>query len=135
MGSIFKGIGLAAKTSQVGYGAQDFQTVHNVLMYFLFKGGLLGTCLALVGLTGILFRGYMLIYTLRVPFERTIARALVAAYGGQLIASLAMPRLTYPIGAVFVSMIAAAFVVLGDQTSAAETNSVELSEQSEIEYT
>ncbi len=112
MGSSFTGISYVAKTTQFSYTQVAYQTVHNVWMYYLFKGGLVGMVLVALGLGGIIGRGYLI--TQRIPDlrDRYLMRGLLAALIGQLIASLAMPRLTYPKGAVFLAMAAAAFVVM-----------------------
>ena len=112
MGGAFEGFGFVSKTSQLAYGQATFTTVHNVWMYYLFKGGLVGFLLVVLASAGIFARGYSIIPTIRDARDRFLLRGLVAALGGQLAASLAMPRLTYPIGYVFISMIACVFVVL-----------------------
>ena len=111
MGSTFEGLGLVMSGDQLAAGQTASQTVHNVWMYYLFKGGLVGLFLAMAGLGGILIRGYSLIATARDSREQFFLRGLVAAMAGQLIASLAMPRLTYPSGHLLVAMMATAFLV------------------------
>ena len=112
MGSTFEALGLAAKTSQIAYSQSTFQTIHNVWMYFLFKGGLLGFLLILTGLAGIFIEMARRIPHVRDAHERAIFRGLTAAYGAQLVAMLAMPRLLYPSGYVLVAMFAAYTVLL-----------------------
>ncbi|MBP8129378.1 MAG: hypothetical protein KA184_07320, partial [Candidatus Hydrogenedentes bacterium] len=51
---------------------------------------------------------------------RFLLRGLVAATAGQLVASLAMPRLTYPAGAVFLAMMTCAFLVLSREQDGAQ---------------
>ncbi len=118
MGRSFEAFGYVAKTSQLSYARAEYQTLHNVWMYFLFKGGLAGILLALVGLGGLALRGVQIMDRLEDPFERFYARGLAAAFAGQLVASLAMPRLTYPQGHVFVAMVAVAFLWLARQPAA-----------------
>lgn len=112
MGSTFMGLGYVSSKSLRAASTAEFQTVHNVWMYFLFKGGMAGMILVLLGLGGIAGRGYQLLDRLARPSDRALMRGLIAALVGQLIASLAMPRLTYASGHVFVAMIAAAIVIM-----------------------
>lgn len=119
MGRSFEAFGYVAKTSQFSYAQSEYQTLHNVWMYFLFKGGLAGILLAVVGLGGLALRGMQLMDRLQDPFERFFARGLAAAFAGQLVASLAMPRLTYPQGHVFVAMVAIAFLWLAREPASA----------------
>ena len=112
MGSSFTGLGYVAKTTQVSYTQISYQTVHNVWVYYLFKGGLAGLVLVGLGLGGIAGRGYLIAERIPSLADKFLMRGLLAAFIGQLIASLAMPRLTYPKGAVFLAMVAAAFVAM-----------------------
>lgn len=112
MGSKFTGLGFVAKNALRSVSQMDFQTVHNVWMYFLFKGGLVGMFLVTLGLGGILTRAHRIITGLGSRRGQYLMRGLLAALAGQLAASLTMPRLTYPNGAVFVSMMACAFVMM-----------------------
>jgi len=122
MGSGFKEFGAVAKTSQLAYAATEYRTVHNVWMYYLFKGGFVGFVLVACGLGGLVLRGYAAIPQLHDPKDRCLLRGLVAGLCGQLVASLAMPRLTYPVGHVFIALMACAIVVFATQraTPAAE---------------
>lgn len=121
MGSSFEGMGWVAKQSTVAYGQATYQTVHNVWMYYLFKGGILGIALVLAGLGGIIARAYIAIDGMKDARDRFLLRGLVAATAGQLVASLAMPRLTYPIGAVFLAMMTCAFLILSrDEDASSE---------------
>jgi len=112
MGSTFEGMGFVAKATLQSVAQTDYQTVHNVWIYYLFKGGLLGMLLVGVGLGGIVFRSHQIIRALPSKRDQFFMRGLLAALIGQYIASLAMPRLTYPSGGVFLSMMACAFVVM-----------------------
>jgi len=112
MGESFEGMGFVAKTSRLSYTRATYQTLHNVWMYFLFKGGLTGFGLAAVGLGGLVLYGKGLTGRVRAIEDRYFLRGLVAALAGQCIASLAMPRLTFPAGHVFIAMMASAFVIL-----------------------
>ncbi len=111
MGSSFRGMGFVAKNVQFSVAQADYQTVHNVWIYYLFKGGMFGMLLVLLGLGGMITRAYGLLG--RLPLrERYLMRGLLAAWLGQLVASLAMPRLTYPIGGVLLAMMAAVFLAM-----------------------
>lgn len=112
MGSTFEAMGWTARVSRLAYGQATFQTLHNVWMYFLLKGGIVGIALVLAALGGLLARAYNVLERMEDTRDRVLMRGLLAATAGQLIASLAMPRLTYPVGAVFLSMMAAAFFLL-----------------------
>jgi O-antigen ligase len=120
MGGSFRALGLVMSGPQLAATQADYQTVHNVWMYYLFKGGIVGTSFAVVGLGGILARGCLVFPRLHNPEDRFLLQGLIAAFAGQLIASLAMPRLTYPIGHVFVAMMACAFLVLARAERPAE---------------
>lgn len=123
MGSKFTGMGFVSQTSLVSVAQADYQTVHNVWMYYLYKGGMVGVLFVVLGLGGIALRAHTIIERLPSLKDQFFMKGLLAAYGGQLIASLAMPRLTYPIGGVFLSMIAAAFVMAARDLPAAEDQS------------
>ncbi len=112
MGSKFTGLGFVSKTAIRSVAQADFQTVHNVWMYFLFKGGLAGMFLVGLGLGGLVLRAHRTIGALSSRSDQYLMRGLLAALCGQLAASLTMPRLTYPNGAVFLSMMACAFVMM-----------------------
>ncbi len=111
MGSKFIGMGFVAKTTLMSVAQADYQTVHNVWMYFLFKGGLTGLTLVSLGLGGIALRAYRIMEALPRGADQMLLRGLLAAYAGQLIASITMPRLTYPVGGVFLAMITCAFIM------------------------
>ena len=125
MGGTFRELGVVMSGPQLAATQADYQTLHNVWMYYLFKGGAVGAVLAAVGLGGILARGCAVLPGLHNPEDRFLLRGLVAAFAGQLIASLAMPRLTYPIGHVFVSMMACAFLILAREARQAAAESME----------
>lgn len=123
MGSTFEGMGFVAKATLQSVAQTDYQTVHNVWMYYLFKGGLVGMLLVGVGLGGIVFRSHQIISALPSKRDQFFMRGLLAALIGQYIASLAMPRLTYPSGGVFLSMMACAFVVMAREYAPWRRNS------------
>ncbi|MCL4691691.1 MAG: O-antigen ligase family protein [Candidatus Hydrogenedentes bacterium] len=111
MGSTFEALGLASKTSQIAYAQTEYQTVHNTWMYYLFKGGVFGAMLVLLGFGGIFVEMCRRLTALADWRQRCLMRGIAAAYCGQMIACLAMPRLLYAQGYVFVAMTAA-FTVL-----------------------
>lgn len=112
MGSTFRGMGYVSKTTLLSVAEAEYQTVHNVWLYYLFKGGLLGMLLVLTGMGGMVSRAYGITSRLTVPRDRYLILGLLAAWIGQLAASLAMPRLTSPFGAFFLALMACAFVVM-----------------------
>lgn len=112
MGSSFEGMGYVARNTLVSITQAEYQSVHNAWVYFLFKGGIVGLTLVLFGLGGIIWRGYWVIDRMTNMSDRFLMRGLLAAFIGQLIASLAMPRLTYPIGGILVAMVTVAFAVM-----------------------
>lgn len=111
MGGTFRGLQLAQAGDQLAAGVVDYQTIHNVWMGFLFKGGLLGFVLVVVGLGGILANLHLTAIAESDPRGTAFLRGVTAAFAGQLVASLAMPRLYYPSGHVFVALIAALIVL------------------------
>lgn len=113
MGSSFEALNWGMKASGLVTSRAEFQTVHNAWMYFLLKGGLIGLVFVLVGLGGILARAYRAMEHMHEGKDRLLMKGLLAATAGQLVASLAMPRLTYPVGHVFVAMMTCAFFLLG----------------------
>ncbi|MBI2433743.1 MAG: O-antigen ligase family protein [Candidatus Hydrogenedentes bacterium] len=107
LGSFFEGVGYVAKTSQSTYGPTQYQSLHNVWLYILMKGGAVGLFLALAGMAGILWRSWRIAGTLRDPWDRALVHGLIAALAGQCVASITMARLTYPAGHVLVALSAA----------------------------
>lgn len=124
MGSRFEAMGYVAKTSELAYARTTYATVHNVWAYYLFKGGLLGLVLVGLGLGTLFLRGYCLIPAVRDAADRYMLRGLVAALGGQFVASIAMPRLTYPSGYVFLAMMGCCFAVFAVEADRAEDSEV-----------
>lgn len=111
MGSTFEAFGLAAKTSLLAYAQTEYQTVHNTWLYYLFKGGVFGALLVLLGFGGIFVEMCRRMTAMTDWRQRCLMRGIAAAYFGQMVACLAMPRLLYAQGHVFVAM-AAAFTVI-----------------------
>jgi hypothetical protein len=116
LGSTFEALGLATRSSQIAYTQTTFQTIHNVWMYYLFKGGLVGGAIILLGLGGLFVETCRRVGRCPDPVQRCFMRGLAAALGAQLLASAGMPRLLYPKGYVFIAMVAA-YVVLATPRS------------------
>lgn len=113
MGSTFEGLGLVQSGDQLAAGVASYQFVHNVWMYYLFKGGIFGLALVLFAAFGMLFRGYYLIDVSADAREKAMLRGLTAALAGQFVAALAMPRLTYPNGHVMLALLCWAIAIMG----------------------
>lgn len=114
LGNTFQAMGYVAKSTQASYGQATYLMVHNVWLYYLFKGGLVAFLLALFGLGGIAAYGWWLSSRLGTSLQRGFCRGLACAFTAQCIGSLAMPRFNYPAGIVFILLTAVAFVVLGE---------------------
>lgn len=112
MGAAFEGMGYATKTSREAYVPTTFQSIHNVWMYYLYKGGMVGMLTVALAFGGIFVRGLHVAKHTGNLRDRFFLYGLLAALAGQCAASLAMPRLTYPVGHVYLAMTAAAMVVL-----------------------
>lgn len=113
MGSSFKGLGIMQSGAQTGAGMVEYMTIHNVWMYWLFKGGVVGLSLITLGLLWIFFSAYGLIPRVSDQVDRCLLRGLTAGFAGQLVGALAMPRFTYVKGIVMIAMFAAAFYAFG----------------------
>ena len=113
LGSSFEGLGYASKTTQFTYGPAQYQSLHNVWLYYLMKGGLLGLLLTVFAVLGIAGRAVWTAYRLPGGCDRLLLLGLTAGLLAQCIASLAMPRLTYPAGHVLLGLVAATTVQLG----------------------
>ena len=113
LGSTFTGLDFVSPTTQFAVGLTTYQMLHNVWIYFLYKGGLAGAVLVIAGLGGMMVRAYAITEHAQDIVTRYFLRGLWAATIGQFAAALTMPRLTYPGGAVFLAMVAAAYVVYG----------------------
>jgi len=118
LGSTFEALGLATKTSQIAYAQSSFQTIHNVWMYFPFKGGLIGGLIISIGYGGLFFEMCRRSRAYSGPVQRCFMRGLAAALGAQLVASAGMPRLLYPKGYVFIAMVAAYAVLTAPRAKA-----------------
>jgi uncharacterized membrane protein len=87
-----------------------------VWLYLLWKAGLAGLALALLALAGMLIYSQHVVSRLPSMSQRCLGRALQAVLIGQLVASAAMPRLTYANGALFLGFWAMAMVLLEQGT-------------------
>lgn len=111
-GASFEGLGLAQKESGGMITRVDYRSLHNSGLYIAWKGGLVGLILAALGLGGLWCHGWWRVERLPEMMDRCVGRALLAACAGQVVASLAMPRLTYANGALFVALWAVALLLL-----------------------
>ncbi len=112
LGSTFEAMGYVSKTTQFSVAPATYQMVHNVWLYYLYKGGLIGMGFVLIGLGGITVRAHYIAERMPLPDDRVLMRGLWAAFVGQLAASLTMPRLVYPIGLVLVCLFGCVFVAV-----------------------
>lgn len=115
LGKTFEAMGYVAKETRAAYGQATYLMVHNVWLYFLFKGGLIAFALALASMLAIALYGFYTADHLHNPIHAALARGLAAAFLAQAIASLAMPRFNYPTGLTFIALTATTFVVLARQ--------------------
>lgn len=111
-GASFEALGLAQRDSSGSAVPVDYRSLHNVWLYFLWKGGLVGLALVVLALGGMLLYSQAVVNRLPSMSQRCLGRALQAACIGQLVASTGMPRLTYANGALFLGLWAMAFVLL-----------------------
>lgn len=113
LGRTFEAMGYVAKETRESYGQATYLMVHNIWLYYLFKGGLITVTLAVFALGGLAFHGFRVADRLALPAHRAFTRGLAAALLGQAIASLAMPRFNYPTGLIYIALTAVALAVLG----------------------
>ncbi len=118
MGATFEALGLVGQKAHMSYAPTQYATVHNFFLYVLFKGGLVGVILTVAGLTGLAWCGMKTADNATSPFDRAFVRGLTAALAGQCLASIAMTRLYYPLGHVFIAFAALVFHVLGNKDAA-----------------
>jgi len=111
-GSTFEAIGYVARETRQSYAQATHLMVHNIWLYLLFKGGLAAFALASIGMLGLAATGWRLADRLADARDSAFARGLTAALIGQYIGCLAMPRLIYPYGHVFLALVAVALLVL-----------------------
>ncbi|MBX3179813.1 MAG: O-antigen ligase family protein [Candidatus Hydrogenedentes bacterium] len=112
LGSGFEALGLAQKDSASSAIPEEYRSLHNAWLYIAWKSGLAGLGIALLALGIILLHSQQIINRLPAMNERCLGRGLQAALAGQLVASAAMPRLTWSSGALFLSIWATAFLLL-----------------------
>ena len=118
-GSSFEALGLAQRDSASSAIPVAYHSLHNVWLYIAWKTGLAGLCLAVMALAGMLIYSQWIIARLPWMSQRCLGRALQAVLIGQLVASVAMPRLIYANGALFLGIWVMAMVLLewgGNQT-------------------
>lgn len=112
-GASFEALGLVDQDSGDSAIPVAYHSLHNVWLYFAWKGGLAGLGLAILALGGMLLYSQHIVNRLPAMSQRCLGRALQAVLVGQWVASAAMPRLTYANGALMLAIWAMAFVLLG----------------------
>jgi O-antigen ligase len=111
-GSSFEALGLAQRDSSTSAVPVDYRSLHNVWLYLAWKAGLIGLGLVLLALATMLIYSDGIVASLPSMSQRCLGRALQAVLVGQLVASAAMPRLTYGNGALFLGIWVMAMVLL-----------------------
>jgi len=116
MGSQFEGIGLASNFWQDLYALSTIQTLHNLWVYWLFKGGIIGFCIIVFALAGIIFlSGYLVNIRYQGNDKGFWVGYWCALVAQVVVMSLAFPRLSYPIGQVYLAFSVAIFIILEDE--------------------
>ncbi|MCA1901786.1 MAG: O-antigen ligase family protein [Candidatus Hydrogenedens sp.] len=116
LGSQFVGMGLASNFWQDLYALATFQTLHNLWMYWLFKGGIVGFSIIVIALAGILTKSGYLINILWTDKDKGFWVGYWACLVSQVVVmSLAFPRLSYPVGQVYLSFSIGIFTILEDE--------------------
>jgi len=116
MGSQFEGLGLATNFWQSLYAMATYQTLHNLWVYWLFKGGIVGCSIIIIALLGILaVSGYLVNIRYDGPDKGYWIGYWCALSAQIIVMSLAFPRLSYPIGQVYLSFSIAVFIILEDE--------------------
>ena len=129
-GSSFEALGLAQRDSSASAIPADYRSLHNVWLYIAWKAGLVGLALAVFALAGMLTYSQRVVARLPSMNQRCFGRAMQAVLLGQLVASAAMPRLTYANGALFLGIWVMAMVLLewgGSQTDRTDQTDLTLS--------
>ncbi len=122
MGSQFEGIGLASNFWQDLYALATYQTLHNLWVYWLFKGGIIGFCIIAIALTGILLTsGYLVIVRFSGQNKGFWIGYWCALVSQVVVMSLAFPRLSYPIGQVYLAFSVSLFIILQHEISPFDT--------------
>jgi len=113
MGSQFEGMGLASNFWQDLYTLATYQTLHNLWVYWLFKGGILGFTFIAIALMGIVCAGGYLVIVRYTGKDKGFWIGYWCALTAQIVVmSLAFPRLSYPIGQVYLSLSVAVMSIL-----------------------
>ncbi|MBX7259231.1 MAG: O-antigen ligase family protein [Candidatus Hydrogenedentes bacterium] len=109
LGGGFEALDMAQSGEQLAAGVREYTTVHNIWMYYLYKGGLVGLLFVITAYSLIVVSGQALVLAEAEPKSRALARGVLAAFVGQLVAGLAMPRFLYPQGYVVIALVACFF--------------------------
>jgi len=123
MGSQFEGMGLASNFWQDLYALSTIQTLHNLWVYWLFKGGIIGFCIIIFALAGIIFlSGYLVNIQYQGNDKGFWVGYWCALVAQVVVMSLAFPRLSYPIGQVYLAFSIAIFIILEDEIYSSAKN-------------
>ncbi len=117
-GSMFVGLGLASNFAKDLYAQATFQTLHNLWMSWLFKGGIIGMIIILFAFAGVFIKSGFLVFgkIQRLAEDSHCWIGWWSVLVSQvLIVSLAFPRLSYPIGQVFFAFSIACFIILENE--------------------
>ncbi|HOV33335.1 MAG TPA: O-antigen ligase family protein [Candidatus Hydrogenedens sp.] len=116
MGSQFEGLGLASNFWKDLYAMATYQTLHNLWVYWLFKGGIVGFSIIAISLLGILaVSGYLVNIRYDGADKGYWVGYWCALVSQIIVMSLTFPRLSYPIGQVYLSFSIAVFIILEDE--------------------
>ncbi len=128
MGSQFEGLGLASNFWQDLYALATYQTLHNLWVYWLFKGGIIGFSIIAMALAGILLRGGYIAITKYAGEDKGFWIGYWCALVAQVVVmSLAFPRLSYPIGQVYLSFSITVFIILEEAVKRTQDSDIKKS--------
>ncbi len=126
LGGSYETLSLAQPGEQLAAITVKRSATHNAWVYFMYKGGAIGLGSVLLAY-GVMIAGMCSIWSgMRVGCESALLRGMLAAFIGQLVASLAMPRLLYAQGYVLVALVMTVFYVfsLAENASACPTGRI-----------
>jgi O-antigen ligase len=116
MGSQFEGLGLASNFWKDLYAMATYQTLHNLWIYWLFKGGIVGFSIIAISLLGVLaVSGYLVNIRYDGPDKGYWVGYWCALVSQMLVMAFIFPHLSYPIGQVYLSFSIAVFIILEDE--------------------
>ncbi len=116
MGSQFEGLGLSSNFWKDLYAIATYQTLHNLWLYWLFKGGIIGFGIIAISLLGVLaVSGYLVNIRYDGPDKGYWVGYWCALVSQMLVMAFIFPHLSYPIGQVYLSFSIAVFIILEDE--------------------